>query len=208
MGKETTDPSDKWFLREWRKARKLSQEKLAEKFGTSKGYVSSLESGARRFNWDHIAGFARALDISPAELLGTDPSQPSLADHFRSVPLISMVAAGDLTDPDTQLPHDTQTIEIAGLEAGDYFATKVDGESMNRISPNGSTILVNRADREPIKGRRYIFARRGRTTYKRFETNPLRLVPESTAPDQETFFPKDEEEWTVIGRVRMNILDL
>lgn len=126
----------------------------------------------------------------------------------RSMPIISTVAAGKLLDPTTQIEGEHQTIEISGLPPGDYFATRVQGTSMNRISPPGSLIVVNRAERELVRGRRYIFSRRGETTYKRFEVSPFRLEPETTDPDANpTIFPKSEEEWLVIGRVRVTLLD-
>lgn len=124
-----------------------------------------------------------------------------------TMPVISSVAAGRLTDPDTQITGEYQTITIGGLEPGDYFATVVDGTSMNRISPPGSTIVVNRRDTELVRGRRYIFARRGKTTYKKWETDPPRLEPETTDPDENpTIYPKSEDEWLVIGRVRLTML--
>lgn len=129
-------------------------------------------------------------------------------ETIRRMPIISSVAAGRLADPSTQIRGEHQTIEISGLPPGDYFATRVRGTSMNRVSPPGSLIIVNRADRELIRGRRYIFARRGETTYKRFETEPLRLEPETFDPEgNPIIFPKSEEEWEVIGRVRMTVVD-
>lgn len=129
------------------------------------------------------------------------------ANDVIDIPVISRVAAGRLADPSTQIEGDHPTIVIGGLEPGDYFATVVDGTSMNRISPHGSTIIVNRRDTELVRGRRYIFARRGKTTYKKWETNPDRLEPETTDPDANpTIYPQSDDEWTVVGRVRLTML--
>lgn len=155
---------------------------------------------------DTLAKLAQALETTTEYLLGASVPAPS-PKEARTVPIIAWVAAGALADVSTQIPEGTETIEISGLPAGDYFATRVSGDSMDRLSPPGSLILVNRAEREAIRGRRYIFSRRGETTYKRFESNPRRLVPESTNPMHEPIFPNSEEEWTVIGRVRMTIFD-
>lgn len=184
-----------------RKAKGWSQQRLASEAGLeSKGYISELERGAKAMPpWRTLERIAWALGASVQELVG--------AGDVRSVPIIDSVAAGRLADPVAQIENGHQTIEISGLPAGDYFATRVDGDSMDRLSPPGSLILVNRAEREPVPGRRYVFARRGATTYKRYERDPVRLVPESTNPHNEPIFPRDEEEWDVIGRVRMTILD-
>lgn len=188
-------------LKTARKQKGWSQERLAAEVETSKGYLSDLERGKRPIPPGRmLERLAEALGLAPGQLLGGERS-------VLPVPIISWVAAGALADPHTQIRDETQTIEISGLPPGDYFATRVNGDSMDRLSPHGSLIVVNRAEREPIKGRRYIFARRGETTYKRFESDPLRLVPESTNPAHEPIFPRSEEEWTIIGRVRITMFD-
>lgn len=162
-----------------------------------------------------VKEYAGAFGVPEEWLLyGKNPPTWAASDSvdsvgaIRSMPIISTVAAGQLLDPSTQIEGEHQTIEISGLPAGDYFATRVQGTSMNRISPHGSLVVVNRAERDLVRGRRYIFSRRGETTYKRFEVSPLRLEPETTEPDANPIiFPSDEEEWTVIGRVRLTLLD-
>lgn len=164
---------------------------------------------------DHVRDpIPREIVAAFHRLEGRDPpaqsertSGPDVAiGAIRSMPIISTVAAGKLSDPTMQIEGEHQTIEIGGLPAGDYFATQVDGDSMDRLSPPGSTIIVDRAERDPLPGRRYIFGRRGKTTFKRFELDPIRLVPESTNPVHEPIYPKSDDEWQVIGRVRMTML--
>lgn len=64
-----------FYLREWRKHRNLTQDQLAERIETSKGYISDLERGVRRYNQDLLEALAEALSCSPADLLIRDPSQ-------------------------------------------------------------------------------------------------------------------------------------
>lgn len=187
-------------LRRLRDERGLTQQGLANRLNVDRSMIARYETGKHVMSPDVIQ---RAADV-----FGVRPSFIQFGDEgAQIVPVIAWVAAGDLADVTSQIPEGTETIEISGLEPGDYFATRVSGDSMDRLSPPGSLILVNRAEREPIRGRRYIFSRRGETTYKRFESNPRRLVPESTNPMHEPIFPNSEEEWTVIGRVRMTIFD-
>ena len=63
----------KWFLREWRRHRGLSQQKLADRLGTSKGHVSDLETGRLRYNQDHLEALADVLQCGPADLLMRNP---------------------------------------------------------------------------------------------------------------------------------------
>lgn len=77
------------LLRQWRKHRGLTQEKLAERLGTSKGYISQLESGKQRYNQQHLEALAEALDCDPVDLLIRDPTDPdgiwSIWDRVRPV---------------------------------------------------------------------------------------------------------------------------
>ncbi len=127
-----------------------------------------------------------------------------------SVPIISWVSAGRLIETGCQIEmKDAPTLALDDLEPGSYFATTVVGDSMDRVSPEGSRVIVNTDERDPLPGRRYIFSHRGKTTYKRFENHPIvRLEPESTNPAHDTIYPDDTDDWTVIGRVRRTILDL
>lgn len=63
----------RWYLREWLAHRGMRQEDLARAVGVDGGDVSKWVTGRRRYNEDVLEGFARALGITPAELLGTDP---------------------------------------------------------------------------------------------------------------------------------------
>lgn len=54
---------------ELRARRKLSQEDLAAAAGCSKSFVSQLETGKKRPGLPLLEALARALDVTPAELL-------------------------------------------------------------------------------------------------------------------------------------------
>ena len=57
-------------LRSLRQLRGLSQERLPELASIHRTYVTSVERGTRNISIDNIARLAKALDISPEELLG------------------------------------------------------------------------------------------------------------------------------------------
>jgi len=83
---------DTWHLREWRKERGLSLDALAERAGTSKGYLSDLERGERPMPPGRtIEKIAEALEISARQLLSERPGEPQRGG---TVPLVGYVGAG------------------------------------------------------------------------------------------------------------------
>ena len=64
------------YVFEWREARGLTQERLAERLGVSNMTVSRWERGTSLLNTDVMAAVADALDIEPQDLY-RHPDQPS-----------------------------------------------------------------------------------------------------------------------------------
>lgn len=62
------------FFKEWREHRGLSQERLADRMGTSVASVSRIESGKQPYTQDYLEALAYALQTDPASLLMRDPS--------------------------------------------------------------------------------------------------------------------------------------
>lgn len=182
-----------------RNGKPLPGEEFADKLGTTQATVSRWEQDKARPKDDALLALARLANQSlPEFLYGRDIG----------VPLISRVSAGRLSEAqqiDTQLPEDVERIAVSGLGAGDFFALKVDGDSVNRIAPDQSTIIVNRSDRELIDKRFYVFLIGHETTFKRFRASPDRLEPYSYNPEHETIFPA--EDVRVIGRIIKVIVD-
>lgn len=138
------------------------------------------------------------------------PASPKAAvkGAVRNVPVLSMVSASNLRDQPAITKADIERwIKVADLPEGDWFALGVEGDSMNRIAPDGSIILVNRADHRLLDGRFYVFSiESGAATFKQFRRKPERLQPYSTNPEH--FSIPASEEIYVVGRVRRVITDV
>lgn len=64
------------FIRQWRKHRGLSQEKLAERLGMSAANLSRVESGKQPYTQQLLEAVAEELQTDPASLLMRDPLKP------------------------------------------------------------------------------------------------------------------------------------
>lgn len=122
------------------------------------------------------------------------------------LPVISVVNAGKLVNQFD--PEDIRrTVRVCDMDPkGDWLALEVEGDSMDRISPPGSVILVNRNEKKLTLNALYVVAdETGAATYKRFRNKPDRFEPVSTNPEHSPIFP--DGNITIVGRVRRSILD-
>ena len=61
------------FVKEWRKFRGLTQERLADRTPFTTGAISQLETGRTKYTQDMIEALAFALECEPGDLLSRDP---------------------------------------------------------------------------------------------------------------------------------------
>ncbi len=62
------------YVREWRKSRGLTQERLAERTPFSPGAISQLETGRTAYTQDMLEALADALDCKPGDLISRNPN--------------------------------------------------------------------------------------------------------------------------------------
>lgn len=130
----------------------------------------------------------------------------------RSVPIFAAVPAGKMmvpeavADPRNLFGH----IVISGLGKGDWAALVVSGSSMNKVAPDGSTIVFNRADTNPVDNGFFIFKdpETGAATFKRYGAGrPPRLRPYSY-DDHDPIILSSEDQLEIVGRVKKVVVDL
>lgn len=65
------------LLRQYREARALGLNQAAQYAGISKSYLSGLETGTNRPNWELLAGLSKLYKVPVDVLLGIDPAPVS-----------------------------------------------------------------------------------------------------------------------------------
>ena len=180
----------------------VSRTDLAKGADTSPQQITRLVNGEREMTALWAEKLAPLLRISPEQLVF-----PSLR-RFRA-PLLSWVSAGRLAQQEGVKRSDVRKyVLLADLPKGDWVVLEVQGDSMDRIAPDGSFICVNLADQRVVNDKFYVFATPdGDATFKRYRAgNPPRLQPFSTNPDHETL--QMSSEMLIVGRAGRVINDL
>lgn len=185
-------------LKEWRKHRSITQERLAEAVGTSHSTIQRIENGKIRLSDYWAMRLASALRCEPSELFAGNV-QPTSAP-IRAVPQISWVQATALSPEANPLEKgDYEDIVYYASKRENLIALRVKGDSMDRVAPDGSLIIVDTDDLDILDGKYYIFRCGGDATFKRWRKTPPRLEPCSTNPQHDPLFVSGGCQ--VIGRV-------
>lgn len=233
MADETRDLTTPAGRLRWAMARKnLRAVDIWRPLGIDSGAMSRTIAGDRKIQQHELAPMAKLLGVRPDWLLlgsgspdGEDdlkskaaqPSLPPTVAVYSSssveaderglwVPLISWVAAGTLTEViDWSEFDDVKRIYAPDLDpGGQWIALRVDGSSMNKISPPDSIIFVNLRQKALVSNACYVFTdERGEATYKRYRPDGWESVSYLPQPDVEP-----EGAITIIGRVRRSMIDM
>jgi SOS-response transcriptional repressor LexA len=179
--------------------------KSSKEVEINKNTLTSHCNGNRPLSRKAAERYAKAFGVSAGWLLFDDQEE---AQGDIEIPVLSIVNAGALRDQPGVSGHDVESwVKVSDLPKGDWVGLEVEGDSMDRIAPNGSIILVNRADTRLIDGRFYVFSLGcGAATFKRWRRDPERLQPYSTNPDHIST-PVDDGLF-VFGRARRVIIDI
>jgi repressor LexA len=131
------------ILRQQRIAHNLTQQELGALVGLKKEAIYKYEKGiVVNPKRSLIEKLARIFGISPSYLLGINDSEPSYSTR---IPILGKVVAG--------IPIEA-TEEILGYEeitehmakTGEYFALRVNGDSMYPNICDGDTVVVKKQD--------------------------------------------------------------
>lgn len=185
----------------------LTQAELAALAGTSQPQIKRLESGERELTRAWAERLAGPLKTTAIKLMFPDSSEDQVGAK-----LVSWVSAGALVQPDLDpdaADDSAQWVYAPDLDPnGDWIALRVDGDSMNRISPHDSIIFVNRKDRKLVPNACYVIGDgEGGATYKRYRP-PNTWEPVSTNPIHKPMNLPNGQEPDIIGRVRKTVLSM
>lgn len=73
------------YVREWRKHRKMTQEKLAELTGYTPSSISQLETGAQGYEEATLVRLGEALGCRPGDLISGPPEEVTFMRELREL---------------------------------------------------------------------------------------------------------------------------
>jgi repressor LexA len=172
----------------------LTQQQLGDKIGMSQSIVGKLEMETRSMKIDVLEKIAEALDVSLSELIFKAHPFP-----YRHVPIRGVVNAGDpMITFDDLTDYETVAFDT---ERGDFFALKVQGQSMDKVAPDGSTIIVDpkQTDPQALHKQPIVALQDGEVIFKIWDNTLKLFQPKSTRDDYDPIPAKYGAE--ILGKV-------
>lgn len=192
----------------------LAMQEACERFGWSYNTVKSNVNGNASFSFKKATEYAAKLKVRAEWLYtGTLPIREAAKSSSRisvGIPLLDLSSVEHFNE-DQEYPNADafNTISINDLPPGDWIAVNVRGDSMDRVSPEGSRIFVNRDDQDLEAGGFYLFTVQGNVLYRRYYDEPVpRVEPYSGNLANRPIYLTPEVEWKVLGRVYRSAIDL
>lgn len=192
----------------------MSMSELARRVGTAKSALSRYINKDREFPMNKINEYANALNVTPEYLLGFDKERVTSISRYRHFDTPISAGLPDHVDAVT----DADTIElpdsVMGKHAGqrDIFITRVNGESMNKIIPDGSLIAVKPISVHQIKQSDIIvYSDGGDYSVKRFYKSGDQLIFRPDSHDDNFYdyiTSVENDELTIHGKVVVYIVEL
>ena len=164
----------------------MKQIELSEKSGIGKSAISQYLSGSFEAKQNALYLLAQALNVSEAWLMGYDvpmeKNKPNIINcdtiQVNQTPILGKISAG--------LPIEAQE-EIIGYtfidkkDSKDYFALQINGDSMNNIAKDKSTVIVKKQNHLENGEIGVILVNGYDATVKRFKQDgyTIILIPDS-----------------------------
>lgn len=193
----------KGIIKKRRIEMQLTLKDVAEKVGVNEGTVSRWESGEiENMRRDKIVALAKALNISPAVIMGWDESIPPFANIHpvttRRFPVLGSVSCGEPKFMDEEIDVSVDASEDIKAD----FVLRAKGDSMTGARINDGDLVFVRKQDTVENGEIAVVAIDDEATLKRFYKYDELIVLRAENPaykDQE-YRPEQAHEIRVLGK--------
>lgn len=192
-------------IRFWREKRGLSRAALGEQLGCHHLTVEKLERGKMEVTLTWLQKISSKLGVAPSQLLDETWGN-NLSDEIKLVPFFAWDEAEREVEQDQILFRETVPVASDRLS---LRATRVVGNAMNKVAPQGTAIIYDIADCDLIDKSRYLLRIDGSVAFRTYRDSkgPRRFEPESNV-SYETIYEPRLDEAEIIGKVLHSVADL
>lgn len=193
----------------------LTQSEIARRIGTGRSTISGWLKGDYEPNSENIYKLARLFNVSEAWLLGFVDEENELRIDINNkkrldVPLIN-VSGGKETEDFSQIEEMVEAPSRLNHYGKDLFAIRVNGDSMNKILPNGSVVICVKAFDEPKTGDIVVYKKENEFAVKRYIKTEQIIIfePVSFDPTFKSIIYNidDDKEIEILGTVKHNFTE-
>lgn len=197
----------------------ITQDELAKRMGyKSRSAINKIESGIRDISQSKVEEFAKALETTPAYLMGWNDDkfeQPTITEDTVQIPIIGEIAAGygklaieEWSTEQVEIP----TSFLNGRERNEYFFLIVKGDSMYPDYKDGDKVLILRQPTLDYSGQVGAIIYEDCATLKRIEfvqgEDWLRMVPINPQFPPKRVEGVDLEQCKIVGIPKMLIREI
>ena len=182
-------------IKQLRKSKNITQNKLAELLGVSRSTISMYEIDASEPDFETITALCKILDSDPNYLMGISNENNISHKKGIKIPVLGRIPAGIPIEAIQEI-IDYEEIPEEMAKNGEYFALKVKGNSMSPEITDGEIAIVRKqfdADNGNIC---VVMVNGDEATLKRIKKSEqgLTLIPTNTIEFSPTFYTNKEIE--------------
>lgn len=193
----------------------LAQSEIARRIGSGRSTISGWLKGEYEPNSENIYKLARLFDVSEAWLLGFVDERNKLSvtidnKEKSNVPLLN-ASGGTESEDLSQYKETVEAPSRLSHYGEDLFAIRVNGDSMNKILPNGSIAICVKAYDEPKSGDIVVYRKGNEFAVKRFIKTEQIILFEPVSFDQRfktiVYNVDEERDIEILGVVKHNFTE-
>lgn len=208
-------------IKKLRKEKRMTQKELASKLGLAPTAVSAWERNANKPMMDSLSMMAELFNVpithfyetEKAAIENSESTTKESSTHYNYIPHPISAGLPSPVEASQQLPTLSISDSVMGKYAGHkgIHMMRVNGESMNRIIPDGSLIAVKHTPLCNIKGGDIVVYRDDYDyAVKRIYRIDGKLIfrPDSHNPAFTDYVTDADEKLDIIGKVVIYIVEL
>lgn len=193
---------DTKLLKQLRKSKSMTQDAVAKQLNIGRTAYTKIENGVQEIDTDALAKLAELFAVSIDYLLGADSvSKPQGV----KIPVLGRVVAGIPIEAVTEI-IDYEEIPASMAASGEYFALRVQGESMSPRIKEGDVVIVRKQETVENGEVAIVLVNGNEATIKEVHFSQFGITLVAWNPSVYTphFYPMDEVEslpLRILGKV-------